>query len=240
MHRPDIFANRTARGHWDPPGALPDSWTLRHGGLSFELKPTPFGHLGLFPEQAVNWDWITKQVRALPAPPTVLNLFAYTGGSTLAAARAGAHVVHVDAAANIIPWARRNAAHSGLADAPIRWITEDAMRFVRREIKRGNRYDAMILDPPAYGHGPHREVWEIERDFEPLLKACVDLAGGKPRFMLVTCHTKGYGPSRVARLLSNALGKDPAGHLETESLRIASTSGGELPCGVAARWSSEG
>ena len=203
------------------------------------LKPTPCGHLGLFPAQAANWDWIAEQVDAGPAPPKVLSLFAYTGGSTLAAARADARVVHVDAAANVVQWARQNAELSELSGAPIRWITEDAMRFVRRELKRGNRYDAVILDPPAHGHGPKGEDWNLERDLEPLLAACVELTRGERRFMLVNCHTAGYGPMRVARLLSNALGKGTRRNVHAQTLRIASTAGGELECGVAARWSAE-
>ena len=158
---PDSTAATRRRGNGRDRRELPERWTIAHGPLQFELKRTDFGHLGLFPEQAENWDWIAERVAAAGRPLKVLNLFAYTGGSTLAAAAAGAEVVHVDAAKNIVAWARRNAELSGLADAPIRWIAEDAMKFVKRELKRGNRYDAVILDPPSYGHGPQGEVWRL-------------------------------------------------------------------------------
>jgi 23S rRNA (cytosine1962-C5)-methyltransferase len=174
---PELWENVDARytrtsgetGEWRGEVELPASWIIRHEPFALEIKPTPFGHLGVFPEQAENWDWIGERVHAFIAAherrPKVLNLFAYTGGSTLAAATAGAEVVHVDAAANTVAWARRNAEVSGLSDAPIRWIVEDARRFVDRELRRGNRYDMVIADPPAYGHGPKGETWQILRDW---------------------------------------------------------------------------
>ena len=170
----------------------------RTGRCVLELKRTNFGHLGLFPEQAANWPWIAEQVASAPAM-RVLNLFAYTGGSTLAAAAAGAEVVHVDAAKNIVAWARRNAALSGLADAPIHWIAEDALKFVKRELRRENRYDAVILDPPSYGHGAHGEVWRLSQHLPRLLELCGQLTAGRRRFMLLTCHTPDFEPARLAR-----------------------------------------
>ena len=230
---------RDASGIWSPPGALAENWTIRHGRIAFSLKPTPFGHLGIFPEQAAIWDWIAEQVRGAPSPPKVLNLFAHTGGSTLAAAAAGAEVVHVDAAANIVAWARQNAQLSGLADAPIRWISEDAVRFVDRELRRDNRYDAVILDPPAYGHGPKGETWKLDRDLEPLLTACAELTKGQRRFMLVTCHSVGYSAARLGRLLSDALDTPSDQPVAARAFMVAAATGGQLPSGVVASWSCD-
>ena len=193
-------------GRWSGAEQMPERWTIAHGTARLELKCGPFGHVGVFAEQAANWDWIAEQVEASPKPLKVLNLFAYTGGSTLAAAAAGAEVVHVDAARNTVAWARRNAERSGLADAPIRWIAEDAMRFVRRELKRGNMYDAVILDPPSYGHGPRGEVWQLSSHLAPLVAMCGQLTAGRRRFMLLTCHTPGVGPDELAEMLVASLG----------------------------------
>jgi 23S rRNA (cytosine1962-C5)-methyltransferase len=167
----------------------------------------------------------------------VLNLFAYTGGSTLAAAAAGAKVTHVDAAGNIVAWASRNAELSGLADAPVRWIVEDAMKFVRREVKRQSRYDAVILDPPSYGHGRRGEVWRLSRHLRRLLEMCGELLGKEAgrRFVLLTCHTPGYTPERLKRLLAETLGRDA--DLSAETMTLCAATGQELPSGVAARWS---
>ena len=164
--------NAAHRGSWQPAGFLPAAWAIRHDGWSLELRPTPFGHLGVFPEQAANWDWLAERIRQAGRPLRLLNLFAYTGGSTLAAAAAGAEVVHVDAARNVVTWARHNAQLSGLDAAPIRWIAEDVQKFVAREIRRKNEYDGVILDPPSYGHGPRGQAWNLPRDLGPLLEAC--------------------------------------------------------------------
>ncbi len=236
------FEGREAeRGQWTDRGALPERWTVAHGRLCFELKRTDFGHLGLFPEQVENWDWIARQIAAArdegrgargEGTIRVLNLFAYTGGSTLAAAAAGAEVVHVDAAKNIVAWARRNAELSGLAQAPIRWIAEDAMKFVKRELKRGNRYDAVILDPPSYGHGPRGEVWRLSKHLPRLLALSAELTDHRPRFVLLTCHTPGYGPDSLRAMLDEAFASaaKTAGALLT--LRCAD--GRRLPSGAAA------
>jgi 23S rRNA (cytosine1962-C5)-methyltransferase len=222
-------------GQWTCRRVLPEQWTVSHGSLVFELKRTVFGHLGLFPEQAANWPWIAAQVAAVPAM-RVLNLFAYTGGSTLAAAAAGAEVVHVDAAKNIVAWARRNAALSGLADAPIHWIAEDALKFVKRELRRENRYDAVILDPPSYGHGPRGEVWRLSKHLPRLLALCRDLTAGRRQFVLLTCHTPGFEPARLQDMISNTLGGDARGHATARQLTLHSAAGRELPSGVVARW----
>lgn len=223
-------------GQWH--GAeLPASWIVRHGELAFELRPTEFGHVGLFPEQAANWDWITRAVATSDRPLKLLNLFAYTGGSTLAAAAAGAEVTHIDAARNVVVWARRNAELSGLSDRPVRWIAEDARKFVQRERKRGRRYDGVILDPPSYGHGPSGEAWKIEQHLEPLLADCAELTGGDCRLVLLTCHSPGYEGAVLGRLVRAAFGE---GRVVTGELALQSTTGRRLPSGHFARWTPLG
>lgn len=223
-------------GRWKPADALPSQWQMIHGELSFELRPTPFGHLGVFPEQAANWDWIAKQVGRASRPLRVLNLFAYTGGSTLAAAAADAEVVHVDSAKNTVAWARRNAELSGLCEKPIRWIAEDAKKFAERELKRGNRYDAVILDPPSYGHGPKGETWKIARDLHSLLTTCAELTEGQRAFMLLTCHTPGFEPPEVEAILADAVFGTCQAGATAEPLAISSADGRKLSSGVVARW----
>ncbi len=222
---------------WSESGELPERWTIAHEQLQFELKRTEFGHLGVFPEQSVNWDWIAKQAEGFGPGMKVLNLFAYTGGCTLAAAAAGAEVVHVDAAKNTVSWARRNAELSGLAEAPIRWIVDDAAKFVRREVKRGNQYDAVILDPPSYGHGARGEVWRLSKDLEPLLKNCAQLTSGRRRFILLTCHTPGYEPQRLSELLAEAC--DNTAGIAAGRLTIRSIDGRDMPSGMFARSPTE-
>ncbi|NUQ64965.1 MAG: class I SAM-dependent methyltransferase [Pirellulales bacterium] len=236
---PDAWRRADARFDqtWQCRGDLPERWAIAHGKVMFELKRTEFGHLGVFPEQAANWDWLEERLRAERAPIKVLNLFAYTGGSTLAAAAAGAEVVHVDAARNIVAWARRNGELSGLADAPIRWIAEDAMKFVRRELRRGNRYDAVILDPPSYGHGAHGEVWRLSKHLPKLLAMCDELTAGRRRFVLLTCHTPGFGPERLRDILAETLGD--LGTVLAAELTIRAATGRRLPAGVVARWEEE-
>jgi 23S rRNA (cytosine1962-C5)-methyltransferase len=236
------------RGKWVPADALPARWTIAFGPLRFELKPTDFGHLGVFPEQEANWEWIAPQVQTAATDgmgPKVLNLFAHTGGSTLAAALAGAEVVHVDSAKSAVNWARRNAVLSGLADAPIRWIVEDAVRFVERELKRGNRYGGVILDPPSYGHGPAGETWKFEDDLPGLLTACAELMTGRRGFILLTCHTPSITPPLTEELLKCAMSAAPgfpaqaagASEVSADELFLVAGSGRRLPSGVVARWS---
>ncbi|MBC8353435.1 MAG: class I SAM-dependent methyltransferase [Planctomycetes bacterium] len=223
-------------GRWKPATALPSAWTLAHGDFAVQLQPTPFGHLGVFPEQAENWDWIVRQVARASRRLRVLNLFAYTGGSTLAAAAAGAEVVHVDSAKNTVAWARRNAELSGLNIKPIRWITEDAKRFAERELKRGNRYDAVILDPPSYGHGPKGETWKITRDLHSLLTTCAELTDGQRAFMLLTCHSPGFEPPEVEAILADAVFGTCQAGATAKPLTLTCIDGRQLPSGVVARW----
>jgi len=226
------------KGIWTDRRELPERWTIQFGTMQFELKRTAFGHLGIFPEQAENWNWIAERCR-LPAsqippkPLKVLNLFAYTGGSTLAAACDNVEVVHVDAAKNIVAWARRNAEFSGLAATSIRWITEDAMKFVKRELRRGNRYNAVILDPPSYGHGAHGEVWRLSKHLPRLLSLCAELTQRRPEFMLLTCHTPGYDAKTLRQMMEEAFGE---GDIAAGPLTIRSVSGRDLPCGVFVRY----
>lgn len=238
-------------GRWHRRRELPDCWNVCHGAISLEVKPTEFGHLGVFPEQAANWDWIVRQVRRHLSPSgasedsradssgplKVLNLFAYTGASTLSAAAAGGEVVHVDSARNTVAWARRNAEHSSLVDAPIRWISEDALKFVKREIRRGNRYDAVILDPPSYGHGPRGEVWRLSKHLPQLLARCAELTEGRLRFLLLTCHTPAYDPGRLNTMLGQAMPDVASGELSAEPLSIQAVDGRIMPGGVGVWWS---
>jgi 23S rRNA (cytosine1962-C5)-methyltransferase len=240
---------RTGDGSWTPPPKAwtPTDWHFAHeddqdeiAAFRLHLEALPSGQVGVFPEQRENWDWIARQVAksqaALGRPLRVLNLFAYTGGSTLAAAAAGAEVVHIDAARNIVDRARENAELSGLADRPIRWIAEDAMKFCRRELKRGNRYDAAILDPPSYGHGPKGEVWQIGTHLLPLLELCGQLTAESRAFILVSCHSPGIGLAELAAYLADGIfghcGQLPA----ADELPLATSSGRRLPAGIFARW----
>lgn len=229
------------RGTWTVRQPPPTEWQYSSPWFQLELRLTEFGHVGVFPEQQDNWSWIADQVRrqAGPEPLRVLNLFAYTGASTLAAAAAGAQVTHVDAARGTVAWARHNAELSGLAEAPLRWIVEDARLFVRREIKRGRRYDAVILDPPSYGHGPARQVWQFDQHAAELLAACGELTGGRPQFMLLTCHSPGIDPAAAARLLASALPPGAQAGVAARSLELAASCGARLDCGVCARWSRQ-
>ena len=212
-------------------------WVFEYKSLSFELKPTPFGHLGIFVEQAENWSWLQRQIRRLPVGHArVLNLFAYTGGSTLAAATAGAEVIHVDAARNVVDWARRNAHLSGLADASIRWIAEDAVKFVQRELRRGSQYNGIILDPPSYGHGRRGEVWQLKRDLLPLLKMCGELTQENRSFVLLSCHTPGYGLPEISASLSDAIFQDCGAATASRRLVLLSEDGRKLRSGVVCRW----
>lgn len=222
-------------GGWRPDNVFPKDWKAVHGEISFALRPTPFGHVGIFPEQAENWDWIATQVRQYCPPINVLNLFAYTGGSTLAAAAAGAAVVHVDAARAAVQGARQNAELSGLSDRPIRWIVDDAIAFVKRELRRGNRYDAIILDPPSYGHGPDGQAWKMAQHLPSLLSACAELSRDRLSFVLLTCHSPGYGPLQLEQQLEKAFGSSALARVESKQLALTTREGRSLPSGVVAR-----
>jgi 23S rRNA (cytosine1962-C5)-methyltransferase len=208
--------------------------------IRFQLQPSPFGHVGVFPEQFGNWNWIVQQVArtrsSISKTVRVLNLFAYTGGSTLAAAAAGAEVVHIDAARNMVDRARGNANLSGLGDRPIRWIVEDAAKFCHRELKRGNQYDAVILDPPSYGHGPKGEPWKLEQHLLPLLRNCGELTVENRGFVLVTCHSPGIGQPELAAYLAEGIFGGCSQPPQAGELFLETSNGRRLPSGVFARW----
>ncbi len=219
---------------------LPEQWTIRysHLNLTFHLKPFRFKHTGLFPEQAVNWDWFSEKIKQAGRPIKVLNLFAYTGGATLAAAAAGASVTHVDASKGMVQWAKENAAASGLSDAPVRWLVDDCVKFAEREIRRGNTYDAVIMDPPSYGRGPKGEVWKIEDAIHPLIKLCTQILSEQPLFFLINSYTTGLQPAVLAYLLGTEM-KRYGGRITAEEIGLpVSASGLVLPCGASGRWES--
>lgn len=223
-------------GEWKTRAGFPKEWQIEFGGLRFSIRPTSFKHTGLFPEQLSNWEWAREIITGAGRPVSVLNLFGYTGGASLAAASAGATVTHVDASKTAVAWASENAALSGLSEKPIRWIVEDALLFVKREIKRGKRYDAIIMDPPAFGHGPKNELWKIEEDFLELMRLCEELLSENPLFVLVNGYAAGYSPLAFAYNLES-FEKKFGGSIEYGDLAIAEE-GSErvLPCGIFARW----
>ena len=225
-----------SKSQWKSKTDLPEPWTITDGRMTWGLKLAEFGHVGVFPEQASNWDWIAQQVRRSQRPLRVLNLFAYTGGSTLAAAWAGAEVVHVDSAKTTVAWARRNAKLSGLADRPIRWIVEDAAKFVSREVRRQNFYDAIILDPPSYGHGPKNETWKIGRDLLPLLSQCAQLAKPPRAFVLLTCHSTGMEAADLEAILADSFFGSCGAGARATSLYLKTSAGRRLHAGVVARY----
>jgi 23S rRNA (cytosine1962-C5)-methyltransferase len=255
------FERKGKEGIWHATD-LPKEWQIEFGNLKFLIKPTSFKHTGLFPEQLSNWEWVggtlstkfaKKKSSDLPSGsgqtfssqilPSVLNLFGYTGGASLAAAAAGASVTHVDASKTAVTWARENAKLSGLEHAPIRWIVEDAMKFVKREISRGTKYDGIVMDPPAFGHGPKDELWKIEEDFVEMVKLCQQLLSDKPLFFLINGYAAGYSPSAFAYNLE-PLVKKFGGDIEYGDLAIEESSPSTvlgikrtLPAGIFARWS---
>jgi len=216
---------------------LPEQWAIHYEDLTFHLKPFSFKHTGLFPEQAANWDWFSDLIKKANRPIKVLNLFAYTGGATCAAAKAGASVTHVDASKGMVTWAKENAAASGLADAPIRWIVDDCVKFVEREIRRGNHYDAIIMDPPSYGRGPKGEIWKIEEKIHPFIALCQQLLSDDPLFFLVNSYTTGLAPAVLTYLISTEVVSKHGGQVVSDEIGLpVSDNGLVLPCGAAGRW----
>ncbi len=227
---------RAGNGRWT--GELPRQWNVAFGRIVLCLKPNRFGHLGVFPEQLPNWTWLARNI-----PPSIqefklLNLFAYTGASTLAAAGAGARVVHVDSARNIVARARQNARLSELGQAPIRWIVEDAATFVKREIRRGNRYHGLVLDPPSYGHGPQGQPWKIDEHLRPLLESASEMLTQPPELLMLTCHSPGFACAALQHLLAQLVPPDRRNQTEAGPLEMGTTGGWTLPCGWFARWSA--
>lgn len=229
----------TGGGQWQNK-SMPERWTVSYGSLTFNIKPMNFKHTGLFPEQAANWDFAQEQIRRAGRPISVLNLFAYTGGATVACAKAGASVCHVDAAKGMVAWARENARLSGLGEAPIRWIVDDCGKFVEREIRRGKTYDAIIMDPPSYGRGPGGEVWKLEDNLYDFVKLCAGVLSERPLFVLINSYTTGLAPSVLGYLLHLLVGAKYGGKCTWDELGLPVTETGlALPCGATGRWCSE-
>jgi 23S rRNA (cytosine1962-C5)-methyltransferase len=224
-------------GHWEWRKPIPERWTVAYDHLKFYVKPTNFKHTGLFPEQAANWRWIMDKIRSAGRQIKVLNLFAYTGGATLAAASAGAEVCHVDAAKGMVQWAKENAQLSGLDRHPIRYITDDVFKFVQREIRRGRKYDAIIMDPPSYGRGPGGETWKLEDDLYRFIEVCTNVLTEQPLFVLINSYTTGFTPSSLRNVMQMALKQKLGGTLSAGELGLPVThSEIMLPCGILGRW----
>lgn len=224
-------------GQWDNKSMDKDQWHINYGPLTFKISPTNFKHTGLFPEQAVNWDFMADKIRNAGRPISVLNLFAYTGGATIACAEAGAKVCHVDASKGMVAWAKENAQLSGLSDKPIRWIVDDCKKFVEREIRRGNKYDAIVMDPPSYGRGPGGEVWKLEEAVFPLVDLCSQVLSDKPLFFLLNSYTTGLSPSVMEYIIGVTVGKKYKGKLSSSEIGLPVTKTGfVLPCGSTAMW----
>lgn len=225
-------------GSWEFSSDTPkNAWDISYGELKFNIKPTGFKHTGLFPEQAVNWDFMSEKIKNADRPINVLNLFAYTGGATLACAAAGASVCHVDASKGMVNWARENAALSGLSDKPIRWIVDDCEKFVSREIRRGRKYDAIIMDPPSYGRGTGGEVWKLEDCLYDLVKLCSKVLSDKPLFFVLNSYTTGLSPSVMAYIINDIIAGKFGGSVSADEIGLpVESSGTPLPCGSTALW----
>ncbi len=218
---------------------LPEEWSIHYRDMTFNLKPFSFKHTGLFPEQATNWDWCFDIIQKAKRPVRVLNLFAYTGGATLSAAKAGASVTHVDASKGMVNWAKENAASSGLSDAPIRWLVDDCVKFVEREIRRGNTYDGIIMDPPSYGRGPKGEIWKIEENIYPFIRLTTKLLSHDALFFLINSYTTGLQPAVLSYMLHTTVVKKLGGIVDASEIGLPVSSNGLiLPCGASGRWSS--
>ncbi len=237
--KPNAHYHRSSKGggEWEF-FDLPKQWDITYKELTFHLQPFSFKHTGLFPEQAVNWDWFGQKIKSEKGRQIkVLNLFAYTGGATLAAAKAGAAVTHVDASKGMVTWAKENAAASGLGEAPIRYIVDDCVKFVERELRRGIRYDAIIMDPPSYGRGPKGEIWKMEDSIHPFLQLCVKLLSEEPLFFLLNSYTTGLQAGVLAYMLSAEIGGKYGGRVTADEIGLpVSESGLVLPCGASGRW----
>jgi len=217
--------------------SLPERWTISYDKLRFHIRPTNFKHTGLFPEQAVNWRWMMDKIQSANRPIKVLNLFGYTGGATVAAAYAGAEVCHVDAAKGMVQWCKENVQLSGLENRPVRFITDDVFKFVQREQRRGNKYDAIIMDPPSYGRGPNGEMWKLENDLFPFIDFCTTILSNNPLFMLVNSYTAGLSPTVIHNILSMALSRKFGGTITSGEIGLPITASGlTLPCGILGRW----
>ena len=242
--RPEIWTRADAHyhrsqkggGEWEFMKRLPDRWSVSYGALEFYVRPTGFKHTGLFPEQAVNWDWMAGLIRRANRPIRVLNLFGYTGGATLACASAGAKVTHVDAAKGMVQWAGENRKLAGIDETSVRWIVDDAMKFVEREARRGNTYEGILMDPPSYGRGPGGEVWKLENELYPLVSACEKVLAKNALFMLINSYTTGLQPAVLNNMLTMTVARTRPGKVVADEIVLPVTAGGVLPCGASGRW----
>ena len=227
--------SNTGGGKWQNL-RLPAQWQVRYKELTFQVKPMNFKHTGVFPEQAANWDFMMEKIRNAGHPIRVLNLFAYTGGATIACAAAGASVCHVDAAKGMVLWAKENRDLSGIPEENTRFIIEDAKAFVQRELRRGNHYDGILMDPPSYGRGPNGEVWKLENELYGLVDLCAQAMSDTPLFFLINGYTTGFSYTVLQNVAQRCLCSRYGGRAEADDLALAVTSGGVLPCGATARW----
>ncbi len=258
LRRPDpqaIWTERSGTGLWQKTDAtyhrsssgggnweffnrkMPERWTVGYKNLTFNIKPMGFKHTGLFPEQAVNWDWFSELIKNADKPVKVLNLFAYTGGATVAATAAGAEVCHVDASKGMVSWAKENMASSGLSDRPVRYIVDDVKKFVAREGRRGKKYDAIIMDPPSYGRGPGGELWKIEEELYPLIEACMEILSDAPLFFLINSYTTGLSQTIMSNVMTLTMKKKYGGHVSCDEIGLMMRDKQMiLPCGISCRW----
>jgi 23S rRNA (cytosine1962-C5)-methyltransferase len=224
-------------GSWEVRGQLPDRWVIHYHDLAFYVKPMGFKHTGIFPEQAANWEWLSGQIKSYGAEIKVLNLFAYTGGATIAASRAGAAVCHVDAAKGMVAWAKENLFLSGLGERPVRFIVDDVIKFVQREKRRERQYEGIIMDPPSFGRGPGGEIWKIEDELYDLVKECMAVMADRPRFFLINSYTTGLAPTVLKNILTLTVSRRFGGKVTAEEVGLPVSSGGiVLPCGASGRW----
>jgi 23S rRNA (cytosine1962-C5)-methyltransferase len=229
--------SQSGGGSWEFKSKLPQRWTIKYNELSFYIEPTGFKHTGLFPEQAANWKWIIDKIQSSGRSINILNLFAYTGGATVAAAFAGAEVCHVDASKGMVSWAKENLALSGLADRKVRFITDDVIKFIQREKRRGHKYDGIIMDPPSYGRGPKGEIWKIEDALCGFISDCIDVMSDNPLFMLINSYTTGFSPVILDNIVTLTVKKKFGGHVSCGEVGLPVTSSGLiLPCGIYGRW----
>lgn len=231
----DAIFRRDEGNHWTLKAALPASWKMELKGLLFKVSPTDFGHLGVFPEHHLLWEWAAEKVKKTKKAPHILNLFAYSGGATLALAKAGAHVCHLDASEKMVKWARENARLNQLEEAPIRWIVDDALKFLKRELKRGKRYEGILLDPPSFGRGNKGEVFKIERDLFEILDCCKQLLSDQRLFVALSSHTPGMTPIVMRNLMLQMMG-ETGGQIEAGEMELVAQTASSLPCGSFARW----
>lgn len=239
-NKADGFYNRSSSGggNWEYTRQLPERWVVKYKDLSFYVKTMGFKHTGLFPEQSVNWDWMIDKIKGAGRPINVLNLFAYTGGATVACAYAGANVCHVDAAKGIVSMAHENLEVAGLVERPVRWIIDDVVKFVKREIKRGRKYEGIIMDPPSFGRGPKGEIWKFENEIVSLVDRCKEVLSDQPLFFLINSYTTGFAPVVLENILKLSIGEKFGGKISGDYLGLEAKSGITLPCGVTVRWES--